>query len=136
MFKITSVEKSGDTVIVSANWNDACQVSISFDQMGVVQSCTFAEDTKERAQLEDHARAVIKFSIPIEMEPHIIYTDDQVEQMKRWYESLIKAEKTIAEMDQCIVEADWLSDMFGQTSGSIIDALFNVRAALDPRINQ
>lgn len=104
--------------------------------MGVVQSCTFAEDTKERAQLEDHARAVIKFNIPIEMEPNIIYTDDQVDQMKRWYESLIKAEKTIAEMDQCIVEADWLSDMFGQTSGSIIDALFNVRAALDPRINQ
>ncbi|EIN7543477.1 hypothetical protein LPS12_004818 [Salmonella enterica] len=56
--------------------------------------------------------------------------------MKRWHDSLIKAEKTIAEMDQCIIEADWLSDMFGQTSGSIIDALFNVRAALDPRINQ
>lgn len=63
------------------------------------------------------------------------YTKAQAEVMADVRDKLLEAQRAIGRLDACIGDGgDWLYEMFGQTSGSITDALAEVATALDARV--
>jgi|SRR6478609_7300290 len=111
------------------------QVFIEYDKLtGTIVDSTFRESSDLFKDMDKQARQILVFKVPVDLAGDS-YTVRQYNQMNEWHDKLKAAEKVLSEMDRLVTSEDWMYNQLGQTTGSIIDALNEVRIALDARIS-
>lgn len=135
MINMTGFDSSINPQTVRANGliGDA-QVFIEYDRLtGVVVDSTFKETSDLFKELDKQARQILVFKVSVDLNS-ANYTVREYNQLQDWHDRLVQAEKVLTEMDRLVAD-DWLSNQLGQTTGSVIDALNEVRIALDSRLS-
>ena len=104
--------------------------------LGLVVDSTFNTNSDLFKEMDKEVRKVLSFKVAIEMNGDQKYTVRQINQLNEWYAAIKAAEKALHEMDLTVSDTDWLTEQMGQTSGSIIEALNEVRTAIDVRLSE
>ena len=135
MLNMTGFDSSnGKSIFAQAQLGDA-QVFIEYDRLtGVVLDSTFKESSDLFKSLDKQARQILVFKVPVDLAGDG-YTVRQYNQMQNWHDRLKSAEEVLTEMDRLVTSEDWMYNQLGQTTGSIIDSLNEVRIALDARLS-
>jgi|AGFS01.1.fsa_nt_gi hypothetical protein len=111
------------------------QVFIDYDKLtGTIVDSTFRESSDLFKDMDKQARQILVFKVPVDLAGDS-YTVRQYNQMNEWHDKLKAAEKVLSEMDRLVTSEDWMYNQLGQTTGSIIDSLNEVRIALDARLS-
>ena len=136
MIQVTGFDSSINPATVRANANLGDQVVfIEYDRLtGVVVDSTFKETSDLFKSMDKQARAILVFKVMVDL-TSADYTVREYNQLQDWHDRLVQAEKVLTEMDRLVTSEDWLSNQLGQTTGSVIDAINEVRIALDSRLS-
>lgn len=135
MIKVTGVETNGSILRANGLLGDA-QVFIDYHKVtGEVKDSTFNVNSDLFKAMDKEVRNVVVFKVSIEMNSNLPFTVRQLNQLHEWHDKLYAAEKVLEEMDLLIDEEDWLTLVFGQTAGSIQDAIAEARIAVDVRLS-
>lgn len=111
------------------------QVFIEYDKLtGTIVDSTFRESSDLFKDMDKQARQILVFKVPVDLASDS-YTVREYNQMLEWHDKLKAAEKVLSEMDRLVTSEDWMYNQLGQTTGSVIDAINEVRIALDARIS-